>query len=224
MISRSTSNLTADIGVIGFEEALVIQHRLRELREQDLIGDIILFLEHPSVYTVGRHPNPNNFSSVKVISTERGGDVTYHGPGQLVIYPIVKIGTPEKVDVRKYVNMVQEIIIKSMETLGFHCHLGEEPGIWVYDSPVGDRKVASLGMAIVRGIAFHGISINLTADVLPGFSRINPCGMDSNVMGFLGISRDKMIHAVLKNFSAYYNFEMNLNREQFFEFYGTLKN
>ena len=223
MISRSTSNLTADIGVIGFEEALEIQHRLRELREQDLIGDIILFLEHPSVYTVGRHPDPKNFPFIDVIRTERGGDVTYHGPGQLVIYPIMKIGTPEKVDVRKYVNMIQEIIIKSIESLGFHCHLGDEPGIWVYDSPDGDRKVASLGMAIVRGVAFHGISINLTAEVLEGFSRINPCGMDPHVMGFLGISRDKMINAVLKNFLGDSKFEKSLSREQFFKFYETVK-
>ncbi len=224
MINRSTSNLTADLGIIGFEEALEIQHRLRELREREFIGDIILFLEHPPVYTVGRHPNPNNFSSVKVISTERGGDVTYHGPGQLVIYPIIKIGTPEKVDVRKYVNMVQEIIIKSIETLGFHCHLGEEPGIWVYDSPQGDRKVASLGMAIVRGVAFHGISINLTSEVLNGFSRISPCGMDPQVMGFLGISRDEMIRAVLNNFSAHFTFKTNMTRAQFFKYYEHFKN
>ncbi len=224
MINRSTSNLTADLGIIGFEEALEIQHRLRELRERELIGDIILFLEHPAVYTVGRHPNPNNFSSVNVISTERGGDVTYHGPGQLVIYPIIKIGTPEKVDVRKYVNMVQEIIIKSIETLGFHCHLGEEPGIWVYDSPQGDRKVASLGMAIVRGVAFHGISINLTSEVLNGFSRISPCGMDPQVMGFLGISRDEMIRAVLNNFSAHFTFKTNMTRAQFFKYYEHFKN
>ncbi len=224
MINRSTSNLTADLGIIGFEEALEIQHRLRELRERELIGDIILFLEHPAVYTVGRHPNPNNFSSVNVISTERGGDVTYHGPGQLVIYPIIKIGTPEKVDVRKYVNMVQEIIIKSIETLGFHCHLGEEPGIWVYDSPQGDRKVASLGMAIVRGVAFHGISINLTSEVLNGFSRISPCGMDPHVMGFLDISRNEMIRAVLNNFSAHFTFKTNMTRAQFFKYYEHFKN
>ena len=223
MINHSTSNLTADLGIIGFEESLEIQHRLRELREQDLIGDIILFLEHPSVYTVGRHPDPKNFPFIDVIRTERGGDVTYHGPGQLVIYPIMKIGTPEKVDVRKYVNMIQEIIIKSIESLGFHCHLGDEHGIWVYDSPDGDRKVASLGMAIVRGVAFHGISINLTAEVLEGFSRINPCGMDPHVMGFLGISRDKMINAVLKNFLGDSKFEKSLSREQFFKFYETVK-
>lgn len=224
MINRFISSQTADIGTIGFQEALDLQHRLRDLREHDAIGDTILFLDHPSVYTIGRHPNADNFTGIDAIETERGGDVTYHGPGQLVIYPIIKIEKSGHIDVRKFVNDIQVVIIKSIEDLGFHYHLGDEPGIWAYDTPNGDKKVASLGMAIVKGTSFHGVSINISEDVLEGFSRIRPCGMDPGVIGYLNVDRNSMVGAVRNNLMDFLPSSKHLSKEEFYEFYSTLKN
>ncbi|MHB8360509.1 MAG: lipoyl(octanoyl) transferase LipB [Thermoplasmataceae archaeon] len=222
MINLSTSNLTVDLGIVDFNLALEIQHNLRNLRERELVGDVILFLQHPPIYTVGRRPDNNNFSGINVIATERGGDVTYHGPGQLVVYPIMKIGDKDHVDARKFVNSIQNLVISSIEAMGYDCHLGHEPGIWVSDSPLGDRKVASIGMAIVKGVSFHGISINIGKEVLEGFSKIRPCGMDPFVMGYIGVGRIEMINAIRGNLGMIMDNPEHVSKEKFYEIYEKL--
>lgn len=196
-----TSNLAIDLGTIGYEQCLRIQKNLLSRRLEGTIPDTILFLEHTPVYTTGRRDEPSNYTGISVIKTERGGDVTYHGPGQLVIYPILKLWERDgKIDVRGFVVKLENIVIRSLGKFGFDASVGEEPGIWA--SYGGEKKkVASMGLAIEKGISYHGISINTGKEVLEGFSRINPCGMDSSVMGYVNINRDDLIPVLVSEFS-----------------------
>lgn len=212
MTSHYTSSLSVELGRMDFIQALELQRKLRNLRSEGKIPDVFLFLEHFPVFTVGRHPEPSNFVGVPVVETERGGDVTYHGPGQLVIYPIRDVRIDGNMDVRKFVNLTQAWVIRSLESLGFRTHLGNEPGIWVYNTPNGDRKVASIGMAIKDSVSMHGVSINLSEEVLEGFNRIRPCGMSPEVMGYIGIGRDRVINAMLSELDVPCR---NVEREEF---------
>jgi len=201
MENRYISNLAIDLGVIDYEKCLKIQKDAVKRKISGEIPDVLLFLEHPPVYTTGRKDSPSNYHGIDVIRTERGGDVTYHGPGQLVIYPILKIdGSDGKIDVRGFVVKLEKIVIKSLERFGYNARVGDEPGIWI-GTGESSRKVASMGLAIERGVSYHGISINIGKEVLEGFSRINPCGMDASVMGYVNIKREDLIHSLIANFS-----------------------
>lgn len=182
-LNRSTSNLSTDLGSVEYIECLELQKKLVKLRKAGVIGDTVLFLRHPPVYTIGRKADASNFMNVNPIRTERGGDVTYHGPGQLVVYFITDTRVNGKRDVRKLLSTVEEAVIVSLEKQGYHIHTGEkEPGFWN-----GDRKIGSLGMAMDDYISFHGISINTDAIVLEGFTRINPCGLNPELMDYVKI-------------------------------------
>ncbi len=207
MENRYTSNLAVDLGRTPYLEALRIQKDLVELIRKSDLRRILLFLEHDPVYTTGRKSSKENFQSVDVVETERGGDVTYHGPGQLVVYPIFRLSTSGNVDVRSYVKSIEDITIKALRSLGFDTHVGEEPGIWIHEQD-GEKKVASIGMAIDHGISYHGIAINHSPEVLPWFSRIRPCGMEPGVMGYADTDEEALKHALLRSFSdAYGPFE-----------------
>lgn len=198
-----TSNLAVDLGRISFERAYEIQKQLVELIREECSNGFLLFLEHDPVYTIGRKPVPENYSSVDVVVTERGGDVTYHGPGQMVIYPIFKISDGERVDVREYVYFIENTVIKMLEKAGYTAFAGDEPGIWI-QTQAGDRKVASIGMAVDHGISYHGVSINLTKEAVLGFQKINPCGLDPAVMHYASIQSRAVKSAFIKAFSSRY--------------------
>lgn len=197
---RYTSNLATDLGRITYAQAYRLQKHLLELvRNGDRRG-FLLFLEHDPVYTLGRKPVTENYLGVETVATERGGDVTYHGPGQKVIYPIVDIRENGSMDVRGFVHFVEDTVIGILESAGYTAHVGEEPGIWI-GTENGDRKVASIGMAIDHGISFHGVSINRSPEVLTGFGKIRPCGLDPSVMGFADVSEAMIRDGFLKAFS-----------------------
>lgn len=197
-----TSNLAIDLGTIGYDECLKIQKNLLCRRQEGSIPDTLLFLQHPPVYTTGRKDDPSNYPGIAVIKTERGGDVTYHGPGQLVVYPILKLWEKDgKIEVRSFVVKLENIVINALGRFGFEASVGEEPGIWV-SSGGKMKKVASMGLAIEKGVSYHGISINIGKEVLEGFSRINPCGMDSSVMGYVDINRGDLIRVLVSEFSG----------------------
>ncbi|MEM0129982.1 MAG: lipoyl(octanoyl) transferase LipB [Thermoplasmatales archaeon] len=192
----STSSLAVDLGTVEYSEALKLQRELVNLVERGLIGDVLLILEHPPVYTVGRGKKPENYVGIKVIETERGGDVTYHGPGQLLFYPIINLKRLGLMDVRKFVLKLEDVFILSLESLGYSGSLGSEPGIWVEG-----KKVASIGLAIKNGISFHGVAVNISPDVIPRFSKIRPCGLDPGTIGFVDVSRSALKKNVLESFS-----------------------
>lgn len=211
---RYTSNLAVDLGRISYERAYEIQKQLVELIKEECNNGFLLFLEHFPVYTIGRKPIPENYSKVDVVVTERGGDVTYHGPGQIVVYPIFLISREEKIDVREYVHFVEDIVIELLEKAGYTAFVGEEPGIWIR-TPEGDRKVASIGMAIDHGISYHGVSINLTNEAVQGFLKINPCGLDPSVMHYANIPARIVKSAFIKAFSSRYGDTEEMDQETF---------
>lgn len=195
-----TSNLATDLGRISYSEAYRLQKHLLDLVKKGTRRGFLLFLEHEPVYTLGRKPIRENYEGVETVQTERGGDVTYHGPGQKVIYPIVDISENGNVDVRSFVHFVEDTVIGILNKAGYEASVGEEPGIWVR-TDTGEKKVASLGMAIDHGISYHGISINTSEAVLEGFSRIRPCGLDPSVMSYAGIGQESIIQGFVNAFS-----------------------
>ena len=206
MISHFTSSQYLDLGIRDYNSTLDIQKHLHQLRSDDIIPDTFIFVEHnPEIYTIGRTADPGNYPDLNPILVERGGDVTYHGPGQLIMYPIVRVYTEgETRKVREFVNEIERIVMDAMESLGFHAHLGDEPGVWVTNSPVGDKKVASLGMKLKSGVSFHGIAINYDQRAMEGFLKIRPCGLPPEVMGYLGIDRDKLLRCLKEEIKKRY--------------------
>lgn len=197
---RYTSNLATDLGRISYSDAYRLQKHLLDLVRKGNRRGFLLFLEHEPVYTLGRKPIMENYQGVETVQTERGGDVTYHGPGQKVIYPIVDISNNGNVDVRSFVHFVEDTVTGMLAQAGYTASIGEEPGIWV-GTGAGKRKVASIGMAIDHGISFHGISINTSREVLAGFDGIRPCGLDPSVMGYAELQDKAIIHGFIASFS-----------------------
>jgi len=170
------TGVVVDLGVIEYGEAWQIQKDLVAKRTADLIPDTLLILEHKHVITLGRKTTPENFKpqKVPVFQVERGGDATYHGPGQLVGYPIVKLGDH---DVRKHVRTVEGSLIAAVGHFGVEAERMEgHPGIWVRE-----RKLASIGVAVTDWVTFHGFALNVNTD-LSYFELIRPCGLDPSSM------------------------------------------
>ncbi|MCL4438110.1 MAG: lipoyl(octanoyl) transferase LipB [Candidatus Thermoplasmatota archaeon] len=198
-LNLCTSNLGTDFGTLPYMEALNIQKHFHRSVVEGNLGRFLMILEHPPTYTGGRKTLETSLQGIQVIRTDRGGDVTYHGPGQLVLYPIFPVGT-EKIDVRMFVKDIENVVILTLKDLGFTPYIGEEPGIWVSEN--GGKKVCSIGMAIDHGVSYHGVAINYSDDAVMGFQSIRPCGMDPSVMGSLRVTRDRLKDAVLKNFDS----------------------
>lgn len=210
IVSSSTTNLSVDLGSIEYTECLEIQRKLVSMRRLSSIPDTLLFLEHdPPVYTIGRKADPSNFPGIDPVQTERGGDITFHGPGQLVIYPIFDMRIDGRKDVRLFVHRIENAIISGLAALGLQAYVGEEPGIWVKG-----KKVASLGLAIDDYVSYHGAAINYSPETLKGFSRIRPCGLDPQNMGFVDSKRedimDKMLLSFGKEFGEFATVEKDL--------------
>ena len=165
-----------DLGRIGYRDAWDLQLRLLDKRSHDLIPDTLLLLEHDHVITLGRKTSADNFKpqNVPVYQVERGGDATYHGPGQLVGYPIIKLVDH---DVRKHVRIIEETIVNAMGKFGIECATVEgHPGVWVEG-----KKLASIGVAVVNWVTYHGFALNINTD-LAYFELIRPCGLDPCTM------------------------------------------
>lgn len=198
MEDPSTLSPAADLGTVGYQDSLELQRGIVERVRGRKIGDVLLFLDHPPVYTVGRGKKPENYAGVEVTETERGGDVTYHGPGQLVVYPIIDLERNGINGVRNFVHLVEDVIIYSLRRSGFRGEVGDEPGIWV-----GGKKVASIGLAIRDRVSFHGLSVNISERVLEGFRGINPCGLTPDTIGFVDIGREKLKVDLRMGFEEY---------------------
>ncbi|HEX4419467.1 MAG TPA: lipoyl(octanoyl) transferase LipB [Kofleriaceae bacterium] len=174
-----------ELGTEPFRETWARQLALVEQRQAGEVGDTLLLVEHPHVFTLGRRreaeANVVMPGDVEVIGIERGGDVTYHGPGQIVAYPIVLLGDGER-DLHRYLRNLEEAVIATCARFGLATD--REPGktgVWL-TTPAGlRRKLCSMGIACRRWVTFHGLALNVSAD-LAYFHRINPCGFESSVM------------------------------------------
>jgi lipoyl(octanoyl) transferase len=165
---------------IGYQEAWDLQRALHERRVDGDIPDCCLLLEHPPVYTAGKRTSPLDRPAgdpgAPVIDVDRGGKITWHGPGQLVGYPILKLGEP--IDVIAYVRAVEEALIRACAEFGVATARVEgRSGVWIRGSAGGpDRKVGAIGIRVSRGVTMHGFALNCDCD-LSWFDRIVPCGI-----------------------------------------------
>ncbi|MEZ4266923.1 MAG: lipoyl(octanoyl) transferase LipB [Myxococcota bacterium] len=176
-----------DLGLCGYEEALAIQQALVAARQRGEGVDTLLFVEHPPVFTVGRRrtarANVLEAGDTPVVEVSRGGDVTWHGPGQLVGYPILALA-PDERDLHRTLRRLEDAIIAALaDVLGAAGRRARRregyTGVWC-----DEKKIASLGVAVQGWVTFHGFALNVDPD-LAWFQRINPCGLESQVMGSL---------------------------------------
>jgi lipoate-protein ligase B len=164
-----------DLGRMEYLAALAVQEKLIALKQGEPSADILLFVEHPHVYTLGRGGDESNVlapQDVPVHRTNRGGDVTYHGPGQIVVYPIIDLRSKLRKDVHRYVKKLEFSAIRTLEDFGLEATRRPPfTGIWI-----SDRKMGAIGVAVRRCITFHGLALNVNTD-LSYFNRIIPCGL-----------------------------------------------
>jgi lipoyl(octanoyl) transferase len=173
------------IGTVDYATALRLQETLVELRKGGRIADTLLLLEHPPVITLGRNASAANIlaspeilarQGVEVHEINRGGDVTYHGPGQLVGYPIVDLrGGSPKLGVVEFVRKLEEALIRTCGEYGVPAQrVNGLTGVWTADEPT--RKLAAIGIHVSRGVTSHGFALNVTTNI-SGFELIVPCGI-----------------------------------------------
>lgn len=200
------------LGCVPYADALALQKTLVEERRARRVPDLLLLLEHPHVITLGvraragtRHVlaprEALEARSVGVFETGRGGDVTYHGPGQLVGYPIIDL-KPDRCDVHRYVRDLEEVMIRTAGSFGVTAGRVEGlSGAWV-----GDEKLAAIGVRISRWITSHGFALNVTTD-LEYFQLIVPCGIEGKGVTSLDsllartVNLDEVAQAVIGHFS-----------------------
>jgi lipoyl(octanoyl) transferase len=173
------------LGRVDYHEALELQKRLVTDRAEGRIGDQLLLLEHPPVLTLGRSADPAHIRAdaatlgargIEVIRVERGGEVTYHGPGQLVAYPILALSARGLL-VRPLVRALEAALVATCAAYGVAAARREgHPGCWCDPDATDPRKIGALGLRIERGVSYHGVALNVSVD-LAGFDVIDPCGM-----------------------------------------------
>jgi len=173
------------LGRIDYREAWALQKRLVDARVADEIPDTLLLLEHPPVLTLGRGADEAHIRAtpaelaargIEVIRVERGGEVTYHGPGQLVAYPILALGRRGLL-LRPLVRALEEALADTCREHGVEAGRRDgHPGCWVGADGPNPRKIGALGLRVERGVSYHGIALNVTVD-LRDFGLIDPCGM-----------------------------------------------
>jgi lipoyl(octanoyl) transferase len=193
------------LGRVEYAEALALQQQLVEWRKEQLIGDTLLLLEHPAVLTLGRNSRREHILAddellerrgIRIFETNRGGDVTYHGPGQLVGYPILDLrSTVPRLGAVDYVRKLEEVLIRACADYGILT--GRVPGrtgVWTLPGgQVREKKIAALGVHISRAVTSHGFALNVTTD-LEDFSWIVPCGIADRGVTSIEAEIDQQLH------------------------------
>ena len=210
------------VGRIGYSDALALQQRLVAARGEGEIGDVLLLLEHPPTVTLGRGAKRENLlfdeaafasAGIEVHEIGRGGDVTYHGPGQLVGYPIVDL-KPDRQDVRKYVASLEETMIRLCADYGITAERLEGfNGTWLDSEGFRPRKIGAVGVRISRWITMHGFALNVSPN-MAHFASIVPCGIQGKGVTSLELeisqppSMDEVIQRVGEHFAAIHQSEI----------------
>jgi lipoate-protein ligase B len=207
--------MVCDLGFLRYSQALEKQRSLVERRKSGAISDQLIFVEHPHVVTMGRNGHRENLlappellarSGIDFFETDRGGDVTYHGPGQIVGYPILDLREWKR-DVHAYVRAIEQVIIDTLA--GFGIAAGREAGATGVWTPQG--KIAAIGVHISRWVTSHGFALNLDTD-LSYFRYIVPCGLTRPVtsMRDLGCQakRGEVVAALIQNFGRVFERQM----------------
>ncbi len=169
------------LGMVDYTEALALQAEVRAARQAERVPDVLLTLQHPPVYTWGRRSAPGELpmgedwyrmQGIDVVQTDRGGKVTYHGPGQLVGYPIVAV-----TDVVRYVRRLERALVDALGEEGVAARTREDEGADFTGVWIGERKIASIGVHVQHGVTSHGFAVNVENDLQP-FGYIVPCGLE----------------------------------------------
>jgi len=205
-----------DLGLVDYEKALDLQHQFWSERVEEKLPDVLLILEHPHVITLGRRGNRSHLIAssealeamkIPIFHVERGGDVTYHGPGQIVAYPILHLKEYGYRIVR-YVDQLEEVVLRVLGDFGIEGKRDSlNRGVWV-----GEEKIASVGVAIKRRVSLHGIALNYETD-LKYFDLINPCGLEGKKMTSIAkvlgkrILRESLIKRLSLNFRGVFKGE-----------------
>lgn len=200
----------ARLGRVDYEAALKLQEAMVGARLQDRLGDTLLLLEHPHVYTLGRGADERFILDVApdipVHRVSRGGEVTYHGPGQLVGYPVLRLSGADR-DVHRYLRRLEEVLIRALADAGIAAtRRAGLTGVWV-----GKRKIGSLGVGLRRWVTRHGFALNVTTD-LRFFGAIVPCGIENCEMtsvaalGGKPASVEAMCRPVARRFAEVFGF------------------
>lgn len=226
---KERSAVFMDLGLLEYNRALDFQVQIVQSKiDRTILKDRILFVEHPCVFTLGKRGGEENLSvskkfldlkNIDLIQTNRGGNITYHCPGQAVMYPIVDL-EKNKIGVKDFVHGLEEIM--KLTAMDFNIDAdrnSKNHGIWVNNS-----KIGSVGISIKRGISFHGLAMNINPDLEP-FSWINPCGLtDISITSIekeikknttnnfdlsdYPISMDRIKHAFINHFSSVFNYSI----------------
>ena len=196
-----------ELGRIDYGQALELQQQLATQRKQGTVGDHLLLLEHPHVITLGRNGHVENLlASDEILSragisfypTDRGGDVTYHGPGQLVGYPILDLRDWKR-DVGAYVRAVEQSLIDTLAEFGIEAgRIPKLTGVWV-----GDRKIAAIGVHLSRWVTSHGFALNVNTD-LSYFQYIVPCGLTKPVTSMARLGVRASLAEISQVFAAHF--------------------
>ncbi|MBK7377762.1 MAG: lipoyl(octanoyl) transferase LipB [Ignavibacteriales bacterium] len=219
-MSSEKEILYIDAGIIDYQEAWDLQKKILELRYQNKIPDVLLLLEHPNTYTLGKVADKKNLLSdpdflkennISVYEIDRGGDITFHGPGQIVGYPIINLVNWKR-DAHEYLRGIEEVIIRTCDEFGLKSKRNPKyTGVWI-----DDRKIAAIGIKISRWITMHGFAFNINTD-LSLFNGIIPCGIkeksvtslskELNVEFEIKIVKEKL----LNNFKQFFEYQKLVN-------------
>jgi len=203
-MSRSNERIMywIDLGYMDYGKSLEIQRIIVEKRQVNALPDVLLTVEHPHVYTIGRRGKIEDVSqmTIPIVRVERGGSVTYHGPGQLVAYPIIKLDETQ-MDVHQLVNMLEEVGIHLLKDYNVVAErVVGKPGVWVKG-----KKIASIGLAIKNWVTYHGIAININVD-LRYFHAIKPCGFSPDLITSLNeiLGREVSMNEIKQKFIQHF--------------------
>ena len=211
--------IVRDLGRMSYAAALSIQESFARERKLGLGTDHLLFVEHPHVVTIGRNGRESNVlasppllreKGVEIHESDRGGDVTYHGPGQIVAYPVMDLREWKR-DVGAFVRAIEQTLIDTLEEFGIQAfRIPKLTGVWT-ETAVGSAKVAAIGVHLSRWVSTHGWALNVTTD-LSYFDLIVPCGLQKPVtsMERLGVVADPedVKRALARHFGRAFDFEM----------------
>ena len=212
-----------DLHILEYLETLNRQLQVRdELQKDPARPDRVFFVQHPSVYTLGKRGGRENLvvsedflkeKGIRIVQTDRGGNITYHGPGQAVLYPIINLERA-KIGVADFVFGLEEIMKQT--AADYHITADRDPknhGVWV-----GHRKIGSVGLAIKKGISIHGLAMNIVPDLTP-FTWINPCGLENVAMTSIQKELEKTNQFHPDNEIQNSNLDMDCIRDTFFNYF-----
>ena len=202
--------LLYQLGQIDYWEAYDIQKRVRSQKIENGTADAVLLLKHPPTFTIGKSGKLENLLRTKeelaeegipLFFIDRGGDITYHGPGQLVVYPIIDLKNRGK-DIHRYIHDLQEVAIRTLADFSIEAHRDEEHiGVWV-----GNDAIAAIGVSVRKWVTMHGLALNVNP-TLEHFSYINPCGiLDRGITSIAKVlSRDVPMEVVVKGLVSHFS-------------------